>query len=72
VGYARTSDVGVGRVGITSLITSVEGLGDQKYIGVTATLSVMGISLRLGTYRGADVEPLARGEFSSVAIGLGF
>jgi hypothetical protein len=72
VGYARTSDVGLGRVGITSLITSAEGLGDQKYMGVTVTMSVMGISFRLGTYRGVDVEPLARSAFSSVAIGVGF
>lgn len=72
LGYLRTSDVGVARIGITSLVTDTEDIQGQQYIGVTLTMSVFGLSFRLGSYQEVAVDASSRRSFSSAAIGIGF
>jgi hypothetical protein len=58
VGWLRTSDVGLGRIGLSVLNTKTEGLGEQRYLGATITMSVIGLSFRLGRYRLDNANPL--------------
>ncbi|MDO8988276.1 MAG: hypothetical protein Q7U91_01440 [Sideroxyarcus sp.] len=71
LGWARTSDVGIARFGISALNTKTEGLGDQKYIGGTLTMSIAGLSFRIGHYRLNNANSSVRNDFNSVSVGLG-